>query len=187
MIGIISNDTTILTALCDLLQDIPAQPWQPNTSYKAVLLVPPPPTMETITAPIISLGLNSSSAALVLPTPIHPAELHKQIKTFLSRQALLPHFENKTFLFDGHSRLLMCKLDNRHIPLTEKENAILCCLANMSPKTVTRSQLLADVWHYHPDIETHTVETHIYALRQKIGPKADSLIQNDTSGYFLVG
>ena len=169
MIGIISQNTTVLNALCDLLSDIPAEAWQPTGTYAAVLLAPPlPVSEEPITAPTIALGSDTQPADLILPTPI-------------------PLFENAIFRFDGRLRLLTCKDDNRRIPLTEKENAVLCCLAAAAPQTVSRTQLLTEVWHYRPDIETHTVESHIYALRQKIGPKADSLIQNNATGYFLAG
>jgi DNA-binding response OmpR family regulator len=187
MIGLISQNTTVLTALCDLLTDIPMEPWQPNMVYDAVLLVSPIREIPELTTPVIALGIDFPGADLVLPTPISPNDLQNRINAFLSRQAHLPSFENEIFRFDGRLRLLIDKSEDRQIPLTEKENAILCCLVTAAPETVSRAQLLTDVWHYRPDIETHTVETHIYALRQKIGPKADSLIQNDTTGYFLAG
>ena len=188
MIGIISQNTTVLNALCDLLSDIPAEAWHPTGTYAAVLLAPPlPVSEEPITAPTIALGSDTQPADLILPTPISPADLRDQVMAFLSRRANLPLFENAIFRFDGRLRLLTCKDDNRRIPLTEKENAVLCCLAAAAPQTVSRTQLLTEVWHYRPDIETHTVESHIYALRQKIGPKADSLIQNNATGYFLAG
>ena len=52
------------------------------------------------------------------------------------------------------------------IPLTEKETAILKKLFRSWPDTVTKEQLLSEVWGYGGNITTHTIETHIYRLRQ---------------------
>ena len=52
--------------------------------------------------------------------------------------------------------------------LTEKESLLLAALLDASPDTVSREALLREVWSYEADIETHTLETHIYRLRQKL-------------------
>ena len=53
--------------------------------------------------------------------------------------------------------------------LTEKENAIIRYLASKNGKTVGKDELLKQVWGYNELITTHTLETHIYRLRQKMG------------------
>lgn len=64
------------------------------------------------------------------------------------------------------------KQESAGIRLTEKENEILVYLALHSQEgAVKREDLLAAVWGYGDNIETHTLETHIYRLRQKIEPK----------------
>jgi hypothetical protein len=54
------------------------------------------------------------------------------------------------------------------IDLTDKECELLVCLHKAGGDAVSRVDLLRDVWGYVDDLETHTLETHIYRLRQKI-------------------
>jgi DNA-binding response OmpR family regulator len=72
--------------------------------------------------------------------------------------------------------------------LTEKETAILRFLHRASPNTVTRETLLRDVWGYNANVTTHTLETHIYRLRQKIedDPVRAKLLVTDAGGYKLM-
>lgn len=71
--------------------------------------------------------------------------------------------------------------------LTEKEAAILRFLHKAAPNIVTREVLLRDVWGYNPNVTTHTLETHIYRLRQKIeeDPVRAKLLVTDAGGYRL--
>ena len=51
------------------------------------------------------------------------------------------------------------------------------------PKVVSKTELLSEVWGYNPDATTHTVETHIYRLRQKVeGQTQDAIILTEESG-----
>jgi len=54
------------------------------------------------------------------------------------------------------------------VELTEKEVAILKCLISSGEEAVDRDTLLKQVWNYNPEVTTHTLETHIYRLRQKL-------------------
>lgn len=71
------------------------------------------------------------------------------------------------------------------IRLTEKETAILVCLS--SGKTLSRQELLNAVWAYVDGVETHTLETHIYRLRQKIekDPSQPAFLLTEEDGYRL--
>ena len=71
--------------------------------------------------------------------------------------------------------------------LTEKEVAILTFLKAADGKPVSREDLLHHVWSYVPDVETHTLETHIYRLRQKIekDPSLPKIIVTQGDGYML--
>lgn len=73
--------------------------------------------------------------------------------------------------------------------LTEKERAIITTLHALRGAAIERSALLAAVWGYGDAIETHTLETHIYRLRQKIenDPAAPEYLITDEEGYRLRG
>jgi Response regulators consisting of a CheY-like receiver domain and a winged-helix DNA-binding domain len=77
--------------------------------------------------------------------------------------------------------------DGQKVRLTEKETSILKYLYRADGQTVAREELLAEVWGYNAGVTTHTLETHIYRLRQKIEPEPGqaSLLVTDTGGYRL--
>lgn len=72
--------------------------------------------------------------------------------------------------------------------LTEKEAAILRFLHRAGETTVSRDTLLQDVWGYNPAVTTHTLETHIYRLRQKIetDPSGARILITEPGGYRLM-
>ena len=73
------------------------------------------------------------------------------------------------------------------VKLTEKEVAIIKYLYKAKDKIVSKNELLQEVWGYSPDVSTHTIETHIYRLRQKVeheNPDAQ-LIMTEDGGYKL--
>ncbi len=74
------------------------------------------------------------------------------------------------------------------VRLTEKETSILKYLYRSGEKVVTRDVLLHEVWGYNAGVTTHTLETHIYRLRQKIekDPANAELLVTETGGYKLV-
>jgi DNA-binding response OmpR family regulator len=74
------------------------------------------------------------------------------------------------------------------IRLTEKETAILKYLYRAGEKVITRDVLLHEVWGYNSGVTTHTLETHIYRLRQKIehDPSKAELLVTEAGGYKLV-
>jgi DNA-binding response OmpR family regulator len=74
------------------------------------------------------------------------------------------------------------------IRLTEKETAILKFLYRAGEKVISRDVLLHEVWGYNSGVTTHTLETHIYRLRQKIerDPSKAELLVTDVGGYKLV-
>jgi DNA-binding response OmpR family regulator len=72
--------------------------------------------------------------------------------------------------------------------LTEKETAILRFLYRAGQAVVTRDVLLKEVWGYNSNVSTHTLETHIYRLRQKIerDPAKSQLLITEAGGYKLI-
>ena len=91
-----------------------------------------------------------------------------------------------TFTFKPSSKLLVTEKGAR-LRLTEKETAILRFLYRAGHQVVSRDVLLREVWGYNSNITTHTLETHIYRLRQKIedDPTHARVLVTDAGGYRL--
>ena len=90
------------------------------------------------------------------------------------------------YTFHPIMKLLRTK-NNEDIRLTEKETDILQFLYLNSDKVVQRDTLLHEVWGYNNKVTTHTLETHIYRLRQKIerNPSVAELLLTEDGGYRL--
>ena len=75
----------------------------------------------------------------------------------------------------------------RKVRLTEKETSILKYLYRAGAKAVSREELLTEVWGYNAGVTTHTLETHVYRLRQKIEPDPGNarLLLTEAGGYRL--
>lgn len=92
-----------------------------------------------------------------------------------------------TYTFRPSSKHLISEAGNK-LRLTEKETAILRFLCRAGRQVVTREVLLREVWGYNSSVTTHTLETHIYRLRQKIeaDPTNAQLLVTETGGYRLL-
>jgi len=91
--------------------------------------------------------------------------------------------------FKGYELNLNSKFfskNNLSLKLTEKEIEIILYLNETKTKRAV-SDLQKNIWGYSPDMETHTVETHIYRLRKKISDKFDdeNFILSHKNGYFI--
>ncbi|NMM45022.1 response regulator transcription factor [Rhodospirillaceae bacterium KN72] len=83
---------------------------------------------------------------------------------------------------------LLLEEDGKKVRLTEKETAILKYLYRTGSKVVSRDILLGEVWGYNAGVTTHTLETHVYRLRQKIekDPSNAEILVTEPGGYKLV-
>jgi DNA-binding response OmpR family regulator len=91
------------------------------------------------------------------------------------------------YTFRPSSKLLMNPKGNK-VRLTEKETAILRYLYRAGQRPVSREVLLQEVWGYNSGVTTHTLETHIYRLRQKVERDAanPAILVTEAGGYKLV-
>jgi DNA-binding response OmpR family regulator len=96
-------------------------------------------------------------------------------------------FQVGPYTFKPSSKMLI-RSDNKKIRLTEKETAIIKFLYRAGQQVVSRDTLLHDVWGYNAGVTTHTLETHIYRLRQKIerDPAHAEILVTESGGYKLV-
>lgn len=86
------------------------------------------------------------------------------------------------------SAKMLVDAQEKKVRLTEKETAILKYLYRAGQKVIGRDVLLAEVWGYNSGVTTHTLETHIYRLRQKIemDPSNAEILVTEAGGYRLV-
>ena len=91
------------------------------------------------------------------------------------------------YTFRPSAKLLVGEKGGK-VRLTEKETAILRYLFRAGQKSISRDVLLQEVWGYNSGVTTHTLETHIYRLRQKIerDPSNARLLVTEDGGYRLV-
>ncbi len=113
------------------------------------------------------------------------ARLRAQMRIFENSEDAV--FSIGPYMFRPSAKLLQEVPRNRRIRLTEKEAAILKFLYRAGTKPVARQILLNEVWGYNAAVTTHTLETHIYRLRQKIEPDPANarLLVTEGGGYRL--
>jgi DNA-binding response OmpR family regulator len=113
------------------------------------------------------------------------ARLRAQLRIFENSEDAI--FIIGPYTFRPATKLLLDITKGRRIRLTEKEAAILKFLYRAGTRSVARQILLNEVWGYNAAVTTHTLETHIYRLRQKIEPDPANaqLLVTEGGGYRL--
>ncbi|WP_029010793.1 response regulator transcription factor [Azospirillum halopraeferens] len=114
------------------------------------------------------------------------ARLRAQLRQFeQSEDAVFPL---GPYTFRPSAKLLVEEARNRRVRLTEKETAILKFLYRAGGTVIGREVLLGEVWGYNAGVTTHTLETHVYRLRQKIerDPSNAEILVTEPGGYRLV-
>lgn len=135
------------------------------------------------------LGLDSGANDYV-PKPFRLGVLLARIRAQLRQheQSEDAVFTIGPYAFKPSAKQLVDEERDVKVRLTEKEVAILKYLYRMGEKVVTREVLLDEVWGYNAEVATHTLETHIYRLRQKIEPDPSNaqILVTEAGGYRLV-
>ncbi len=134
-------------------------------------------------------GLDSGANDYVTK-PFRLGELVARLKAHLRQHE---HSEDAVltigpYVFKPAVKMLVDEAAKKKIRLTEKEAAILKYLYRAGQKSVSRETLLGEVWGYNAGVTTHTLETHVYRLRQKIekDPGKATILVTDQGGYRLV-
>jgi DNA-binding response OmpR family regulator len=152
-----------------------------------------------LSAPIIMLtGADSDSDTILglesgandyVTKPFRMGVLLARLRAQLRQHA---QSEDAVFLigpytFQPAAKLLVDEPKRKKIRLTEKETAILKYLYRAGPRVIGRDTLLGEVWGYNAGVTTHTLETHVYRLRQKIEPDPSNakLLLTEAGGYRL--
>ena len=153
---------------------------------------------DGVSTPVIMLTAQDSDSDTVLgldagandyvTKPFRFAVLLARIRAHLRshEQSEDAVFQIGPYEFRPAAKVLM-DTRGKKIRLTEKETNILKYLYRAGAKPVSREELLTEVWGYNAGVTTHTLETHIYRLRQKIEhePGLARLLLTDSGGYRL--
>ena len=136
--------------------------------------------------PSIKTKIDEKRIHCITKFPIKISNLIDQLNARLIQQNYLAqsNVNIKNFTLDINSRIL--KKSEKELKLTEREIDIILFLKNEN-KPIKVDVLQKKVWKYGEDLETHTVETHIYRLRKKINDtfNDDSFIQSKKDGYII--
>ncbi|MBP7000781.1 response regulator transcription factor [Amaricoccus sp.] len=135
------------------------------------------------------LGLESGAndyVAKPFKLPVLLARIRAQLRQHEQSEDAV--FAVGPYTFRPAAKLLLDEKE-RKIRLTEKETNILKYLYRANDVVVPRDELLHEVWGYNNGVTTHTLETHIYRLRQKIEPDPANarILVTEPGGYRLVG
>lgn len=117
--------------------------------------------------------------------PVLLARIRAQLRTHEQSEDAV--FGLGPYTFKPAMKMLIDARD-RKVRLTDKETSILKYLYRAGEMVVARDVLLHEVWGYNAGVTTHTLETHIYRLRQKIEPDPSNarLLVTESGGYRLV-
>ncbi len=168
-----------------LQQQLACHDWQTATGAleaDIILLPEAAPLNAPPAVPVMTLDLHKK---------IRLGSLLRQIRQILEEPSLyLDPFAIGPYVFEAQEKLLRPEettLEGAEIPLTDKEVDILVFLSRHANTPVSRDALLKQVWRYQDGVDTHTLETHIYRLRQKMEKSAEApeiLVTRD-EGYVL--
>ena len=147
--------------------------------------------------PIIILSAHSADAIIGLDASAYDyvlkpfrfsvilARIRYHLRDYDAREAAVLRIGE--YVFKPSSKLLIRAAGSKCL-LTEKEVAILKFLYRANSVVVTREVLLRELWGYNSNVTTHTLETHIYRLRQKIelDPSDAQILVTEGGGYKLI-
>ena len=131
---------------------------------------------------------NINSEISFLKVPFKFTELKERAENLFSsiKSEKNKKSQFKEFSYDNQNRLIL--RNNKSLRVTEKENEIFNYLISQINKYVTREKLLSEIWNYNKEIDTHTLETHMYSLRKKLDEKLqlkDLIIYKEKKGYLI--
>ena len=130
--------------------------------------------------------IDKAKVLVIDENPIPIKKLIEKINIFILKESFQTQSKKKIkdYYFDLNDRTIFKK--EKKIKLTEKELQLILYLdLKKDPQNITKLQ--NEIWGYNKDLETHTVETHIYRLRKKIQKEFndEQFIKSNKNGYFL--
>ena len=153
-----------------------------NGFFKSIILLIPKGAEDAI-----ALGLEAGANNYAIK-PLRMVELIALIRSQLFQPGAFDgmQLEIGNLSFAPANRMLFDIDSDSMQKLTEKETTILKFLYQAFPSDISKAHLLAEVWGFQNTVSTHTLETHIYRLRQKISLLTDKrLVLTTEKGYRL--
>ena len=174
MIGIYTQNKNTLNQLISLLNDFEIEAYAPESqkSYEALIWLSDKKPPKDI--------------PLLICDETFPLTLSKWRLLLQKKQNKPVPYTNKNFSFDPLARLITNLKNKESVSLTEKETAFLAFLAQEPNHQASKETILQQVWQYNLQTETHTLESHFYALKRKLGDNADNLVRFQNGTFFLV-
>lgn len=173
-IGLRLQDPHLQNALAELLPQAGISIKENEKDWDCLLYTPP-----------YEEGACASLNFLSLAQPLHFLNLLHLLESLPYRQEItFSHFS-----LDLREKVLKNLKNNTPQRLTEKEGQLLRFFYQNQGIELSKETLLQEIWGYHPDAETHTLETHIYRLRQKLEDDSNhpQIIVNTKEGYIFKG
>ncbi len=171
----IKPDAKDATFVCSILADTVTPPFAPRPIIR----------IQSDSNADLEEGVGAQSH--ILRSPFRASDLIEKILLLVAQENMIP----ATLVFHAGvvstRENLWTPAQGTPVRMTEKETAILAHLYAACGAPVSREDLLANVWSYADTVETHTLETHIYRLRQKIekNPAEPDILLTVENGYMV--
>jgi len=145
------------------------------------------PVIALVGSEVDARGMRAHGAADAVVKPFRFDDLDARIEDLLAADTR-GAIRIGDYSFAPGLKALFAIGSGKRVPLTEKETRILHYLYRARGEPVSRETLLAEIWEHTAQLETHTLETHIYRLRRKIeaNPDRPKVLVTGPGGYSLV-
>lgn len=145
------------------------------------------PILAVVAGSGLADAMLEAGASDCVARPLRLGDLIGRLRVLLRRRdAADASFAIGDYMLQPARKALVDTRSGARIRLTDKEAAILRHLHDARGAVVSREDLLAAIWGYNADVNTHTLETHIYRLRRKIERDlATPLLVTGPGGYRL--
>ena len=192
-VSIVASKHEEYQAIADVLQGGQAGALvlpQGGESPLAIIVCPSGEMPFEPTVPCVVLGPRRDDESELVHTiaiPASLAEIFTEVETMSQSAALVLAPRHKSGWALDPMRLELMAPDARTISLTDTETRLMTILFDADGHELDKTELLQRVWGYRPGLDTHTLETHIYRLRQKIetNPTNPQFLMTTEEGYKL--
>lgn len=135
---------------------------------------------------IVDAGVTPTGDEIYFAKPIRLAQmLDTALTSAKLRRRKQPRALNAAVTFQPFARKVIESASGRAVILTEKEAGLLCAILDAGADGLLRKDAMTELWGYHPDVDSHAVDTTLYRLRQKLQElgNIDAALMNEGGVY----